>query len=91
MFEWKSQTCRGENDYRLQIVTDDPAKYKAVEALAQVLIDAKPVVHAHWVDGCCSRCGWAMPTDSADDFLGEDDNHFCYNCGSKMDVVQHEA
>ena len=49
------------------------------------------VVHAKWEGGCCSRCGWARATDSEDDYLGEDDNHYCYNCGAKMDGGEQDG
>lgn len=47
-------------------------------------VDAKPIVHAHWIEdddvgvrGHCSYCGW-------NDVLGE---NYCPHCGAKMDEV----
>lgn len=33
----------------------------------------------------CSLCTYPMPTDMELDYLCEEDNKYCYNCGAKMD------
>lgn len=63
-------------------------------------IDAVEVVHGEWImferpNGGyykgCSLCTYPMPTDMPLDYLCEEDNRFCYNCGAKMDGdVKHE-
>ena len=47
-------------------------------------IEAVPVVHAEWIDGCCTNCRAYMPTDSSIDFISEDECNYCYSCGAKM-------
>lgn len=47
-------------------------------------VEAKEVVHAKWIDGCCSNCGAYVPTDSRMDFIDENDCKFCYSCGAYM-------
>lgn len=47
-------------------------------------VEAKDVVHAKWIDGCCSNCGAYIPTDSRMDFIDEEDCKFCYECGCDM-------
>lgn len=57
-------------------------------------IDAVEVVHGEWImferpNGGyykgCSLCTYPMPTDMELDYLCEEDNRYCYNCGAKMD------
>ena len=89
MFEWKSQTCRGENDYRLQIVTDDPVKYKAVEAFVQVLIDSKPEIHARWIynDGLDIECSACHAAALVNPYTGiQERSNRCPSCGAEMDA-----
>ena len=50
----------------------------------QPTVEAKEVVHAKWIDGCCSNCGAYVPTDSRIDFIDEEDCKFCYECGARM-------
>lgn len=63
---------------------------KDTREAAQMLIDnqpaveAVPVVHGEWIDGCCSNCGSYVPTDSCIDFIDEKDCNFCYSCGADM-------
>lgn len=56
-------------------------------------IDAVEVVHGEWImferpNGGyykgCSLCTYPMPTDMELDYLCEEDNRYCYNCGAKM-------
>lgn len=49
--------------------------------------DVVPVMHGTWVDGKCSNCGVDIPTDDAHDAIFENECHFCYYCGAKMDIV----
>lgn len=53
--------------------------------------DVAPVVHARWVDGKCSNCGVDIPTDDAHDAIFENECHFCYCCGAKMDGGDSDA
>lgn len=50
----------------------------------QPAVEAVPVVHGEWIDGCCSNCGSYVPTDSCIDFIDEKDCNFCYSCGADM-------
>ena len=47
-------------------------------------VEAKEVVHAKWIDGCCSNCGAYIPTDSLWDYISEKECNFCYFCGCDM-------
>ena len=42
------------------------------------------LVHAEWIDGCCSNCGAYIPTDSFWDYISEKECNFCYFCGCDM-------
>lgn len=53
--------------------------------------DVAPVVHARWVDGKCSNCGVDIPTDDTRDAIFENECHFCYYCGAKMDGGDGDA
>lgn len=62
----------------------------AINAVIKIVVqepfvDAEPVRHGGWINGVCSTCGAPIPTDSKDDYIGEDENYFCYCCGAKMD------
>lgn len=48
------------------------------------------VVHAKWIDGCCSNCGAYIPTDSLWDYISERECNFCYECGADMRGEKHE-
>lgn len=37
-----------------------------------------------WVDGNCSVCGGAIPTDNRYDFIDESDCVYCLYCGADM-------
>ncbi len=61
-------------------------------------IEFVKVVHGEWIPMPthyggnyyymgCSVCSCPMPTDSKFDFMDEEDNKFCYNCGAKMDAT----
>lgn len=39
MFSWKSQTCIGDNSYKLQIETDDHILYEIMEKVSQLCIE----------------------------------------------------
>ena len=44
--------------------------------------------HGHWNNGYeCSVCGAWMATDTIGDCLPPEEQHYCYNCGAKMDEV----
>ena len=50
----------------------------------QPTVEAKELVHAKWIDGCCSNCGAYIPTDSLWDYISEKECNFCYSCGCDM-------
>ena len=61
-----------------------------VKALEIVLAKAEGT-KAHWTDdGYCSVCGASIPTDSRLDYISENDCHYCYDCGSKMNEKMEE-
>ena len=69
----------------LKIPNDAPYKASVKRVVAQQpTVEAKEVVHAKWIDGCCSNCGAYIPTDSRIDFIDEEDCKFCYECGCDM-------
>ena len=60
------------------------------KALEIVLAKAEGT-KAHWTDdGYCSVCGAPIPTDSRLDYISENDCHYCYDCGSKMNEKMEE-
>ena len=47
--------------------------------------------HGHWNNGYeCSVCGVWMATDTIGDCLPAEEQHYCYNCGAKMDEVAED-
>ena len=40
--------------------------------------------HGHWKNGCCTVCGESAATDSHFDFIPEEAQKYCWNCGSRM-------
>lgn len=51
-------------------------------------VDAVVVRHGRWVDGRCSNCGVDIPTDDAHDAIFENECHFCYYCGARMEGAE---
>lgn len=49
--------------------------------------DVNPITGKCGVYVGCSECGAPLPTDSMLDFINESDCKFCYNCGTKMEVL----
>lgn len=53
------------------------------------ILDQEPIIeerkHGHWKDGCCTVCGESAATDTHRDFLDVSEQHYCYNCGTRMD------
>lgn len=53
------------------------------------LIDEAPTVeerkHGHWKNGCCTVCGESAATDGHFDFIPEEEQKYCWNCGAIMD------
>ena len=49
--------------------------------------DVNPITGRCGVYVGCSKCGAPLPTDSMLDFIDESDCKFCYNCGTKMEVL----
>ena len=43
--------------------------------------------NGHWEDGCCTVCGESAATDGHSDFIAEEEQKYCWNCGAKMDGV----
>ena len=53
------------------------------------MLDKMPPVnfrdrHGEWKNDVCSECGFPIATDSRYDYLDEEDQHYCYNCGAIM-------
>lgn len=38
-----------------------------------------------WKNGCCTVCGESAATDSHFDFIPEEEQKYCWNCGAIMD------
>lgn len=53
------------------------------------LIDEAPTVeerqHGYWKNGCCIVCGESAATDGHFDFIPEEEQKYCWNCGAIMD------
>lgn len=56
-----------------------------IQALAQAKADGRLVERGTWINGYCSNCNSAIPTDSKDDYIAKNECRFCYYCGAKMD------
>ena len=41
--------------------------------------------HGYWKNGCCTVCGESAATDGHFDFIAEEEQKFCWNCGAIMD------
>lgn len=41
--------------------------------------------HGHWENGCCTVCGESAATDGHFDFIPEEAQKYCWNCGAIMD------
>lgn len=41
--------------------------------------------HGYWKNGCCTVCGESAATDSHFDFIPEEAQKYCWNCGAIMD------
>lgn len=52
-------------------------------------IDEAPTVEerklGHWENGCCTVCGESAATDGRFDFIPEEEQKYCWNCGAIMD------
>lgn len=86
---------RGELIRRLNVLYDTTTLQRTDEITKAFLdfrflimnaptVEAKEVVHAKWIDGCCSNCGAYIPTDSLWDYISEKECNFCYSCGCDM-------
>ena len=86
----------GNKNFEIIIKTDSKEHYKATEDFARKLIDhtkptieAKPVVHAYWVDvnpnlyiGMkCSLCGARIKYSE----FYHGNHRYCHKCGAQMD------
>lgn len=53
------------------------------------LISKAPIVeerqHGYWKNGCCTVCGESAATDGHFDFIPEEEQKYCWNCGAIMD------
>lgn len=56
---------------------------------AEYWVDEAPTVeerkHGHWKNGCCTVCGESAATDGHFDFIPEEEQKYCWNCGAIMD------
>lgn len=56
---------------------------------AEYWINEAPTVeerkHGHWKNGCCTVCGESAATDGHFDFIAEEEQKYCWNCGAIMD------
>lgn len=41
--------------------------------------------HGRWEDSCCTVCGESAATDGPIDYLSEEEQKYCWNCGAIMD------
>lgn len=41
--------------------------------------------HGRWKNGCCTVCGESAATDGHFDFIPEEEQKYCWNCGAIMD------
>jgi hypothetical protein len=52
------------------------------------LIDEAPIVEerkqGRWKNGCCTVCGESAATDGPIDYLSEEEQKYCWNCGAEM-------
>ena len=52
-------------------------------------LDTMPTVkerkQGRWKNGCCTVCGESAATDGHFDFIPEEEQKYCWNCGAKMD------
>lgn len=55
----------------------------------QDVIDEAPTVEerkqGRWKNGCCTVCGESAATDGHFDFIPEEAQKYCWNCGAIMD------
>lgn len=67
------------------------ADFRFAQALSifHGLISKAPTVeerkHGHWKNGCCTVCGESAATDGHFDFIAEEEQKYCWNCGAIMD------
>lgn len=40
---------------------------------------------SEWINGKCSNCGAEVATNTAFAYLPPENQHYCYNCGARMD------
>lgn len=73
------------NDERCAVTVATAKRLIRHALTAAPAADVAPVVHARWGDGKCSNCGVDIPTDDTRDAIFENECHFCYYCGAKMD------
>lgn len=91
----KAKIRKAEKEFRRCKI--EPVGYKmafadGVGTVADLIVDEVPTVeerkHGHWNNGYeCSVCGAWMATDTIGDCLPPEEQHYCYNCGAKMDEV----
>lgn len=52
-------------------------------------LDTMPTVEerkqGRWKNGCCTVCGESAATDGHFDFIPEEEQKYCWNCGAIMD------
>lgn len=58
-------------------------------SLFHSLIHRAPIVEERkqgcWKNGCCTVCGESAATDGHFDFIPEEEQKYCWNCGAIMD------
>lgn len=95
----KAKIRKAEKEFRrckIEPVGDKMVFADGVGTVADLIVDEAPTVeerkHGHWNNGYeCSVCGAWMATDTIGDCLPAEEQHYCYNCGAKMDeVVKNE-
>lgn len=75
----------------ITIVVSDPfiTGVKNGYESAKYWIDEAPTVeerkYGHWKNGCCTVCGESAATDSHFDFIPEEEQNYCWNCGAIME------
>ncbi len=60
---------------------------EVIKEITRIIKEAPTIEQkqGEWIVGKCSICNSPIPTDYALDYLSENDNIYCYNCGAKME------
>lgn len=63
-------------------------KFNGLQCAYEIINDMSTVEerqHGYWKNGCCTVCGESAATDGHFDFIAEEEQKFCWNCGAIMD------